>query len=112
MPHVLRLKDGRLISPFDVGDVLEIVEEYAGEEVRHYLEEYFEENIQEATDFEAQAADYEKELEQQGDHHRAVLCNVREEVEALEILLQDKRLNRARMQGVIKTLYQMVNREL
>ena len=32
MPHVLRLKDGKLITPFDLEDVLEIVEEYAGDE--------------------------------------------------------------------------------
>lgn len=112
MPHVLKLKDGKLITPFDIGDVLESIEEYAGQEVRQYIEQYLEDNIQEAADFEAQAADYEKELEQQGDHQRSVLCDIREEIEALDILLQDKRLNRARMQGAVKILKQMVNREL
>ena len=38
MPHVLRLKDGKLITPFDLDDVLETVEEYDGDEVRQYLE--------------------------------------------------------------------------
>lgn len=112
MAYVMEIKDGKTATVFEFRDVLEIVEEYAGEEVRRYLEEYLEENIQEAADFEAQAADYEKELEQQGDHHRSILYNVREKVEALEILLRDKRLNRARLQGAIKILYQMVNREL
>lgn len=112
MPHVLKLKDGKLITPFDVGDVLETVEEYAGQEVRQYIEEYLEDNIQEAADFEAQASDYEKELERQGDHQRSVLFGIREEIEALNVLLQDKRLNRARMQGAVKILKQMVNREL
>lgn len=27
MPHVLRMKDGKLITPFDLDDVLEAVEE-------------------------------------------------------------------------------------
>lgn len=112
MPHVLKLKDGRLITPIDARDVLESIEECAGEEVRRYMEEYLEENMQEAVDFEAQAAEYEKELEQQAEHYRSVLCDIREEVEALDILFQEKRLNRARMQKAVKVLYQKVNRDL
>ena len=41
MPHALRLKDGKLITPFDLEDVLEIVEGYAGDEVRQYLANEF-----------------------------------------------------------------------
>ena len=52
MPHVLRMKDGKLITPFDLDDVLEAVEEYAGDGVRQYLEE----NL-------SDTADLEKELD-------------------------------------------------
>ena len=58
MPHVLRLKDGKLIIPFDLDDVLEAVEEYAGDEVRQYLEE----NL-------SDTADLEKELDEIGRAH-------------------------------------------
>lgn len=112
MPHVMKLKDGRLLTPFDLKDVLEAVEKYAGEEPRRYIEEYLEDNIQEVGDFEAQATEYETQMERTGDHHRQVLCNIREEVEALDQLLQEPRLNRKRMQGAVKILWQMVNREL
>lgn len=112
MPHVMKMKDGRLLTPFDLKDVLEAVEEYAGEEPRRYIEEYLEDNIQEVGDFEAQATEYETQMEGTGDHHRQVLCNIREEVEALDQLLQEPRLNRKRMQGAVKILRQMVNREL
>lgn len=112
MPHVMKMKDGRLLTPFDLKDVLEAVEEYAGEEPRKYIEEYLEDNIQEVGDFEAQATEYETQMERTGDHHRQVLCNIREEVEALDQLLQEPRLNRKRMQGAVKILWQMVNREL
>lgn len=112
MPHVMKLKDGRLLTPFDLKDVLEAVEEYAGEEPRRYIEEYLEDNIQEVGDFEAQATEYETQMERTDDHHRQVLCNIREEVEALDQLLQEPRLNRKRMQGAVKILWQMVNREL
>lgn len=112
MPYVLKLKDGRLITPFDVKDVLEAVEEYVGEEARQYIEEYLNDNVQEVADYEEQAADYEKRLEKQGEHQREILCNIKEEVEALNLLLHENRLNRARMQGAVKILYQMVNQEL
>lgn len=112
MPHVLKLKDGKLITPFDVGDVLETVEEYAGQEVRQYIEEYLEDNIQEAADFEAQLSDYELQMERQGEYQHALLCDIREELEALEILFQDKRLNRIKMHQSVNALWRMVNREL
>lgn len=112
MPHVMKMKDGRLLTPFDLKDVLEAVEEYAGEEPRRYIEEYLEDNIQEVGDFEAQATEYETQMERKGDHQRQVLCNIREEVEALDQLLHEPRLNRKRMLGAVKILWQMVNREL
>ena len=31
MPYVLKLKNGKLITPFDLADVLEVVGEYAGD---------------------------------------------------------------------------------
>ena len=54
----------------------------------------------------------EKESEQTADHYRAVLCDIQYEVDALDTLLHDTRLNRSRMQGAVKILQQMINREL
>lgn len=53
----------------------------------------------------------EKESEQTADHHRAVLCDIQYEVDALDTLLHDTRLNRSRMQGAVKIIRQMINRE-
>ena len=38
--------------------------------------------------------------------------DIRDEVEALNTLLQDTRLNRRRMQGAVRIIQQMINREL
>ena len=46
MPHVIQLKDGKLLIAFEIRDVLEVVENYIGQETRKYIEEYLEENIQ------------------------------------------------------------------
>ena len=54
----------------------------------------------------------ERDGERLADHQRSVLCNIRDEVDALDILLQDTRLNRRRMQGAVRIIQHMINREL
>ena len=34
MPHVLKMKDGKLLTPFGIRDLLDAVQDYAGEELR------------------------------------------------------------------------------
>ena len=50
MPHVLKMKDGKLLTPFDIRDLLEAVEDYAGEELRRAIEEYIATNVQDIDD--------------------------------------------------------------
>lgn len=112
MPHVLKMKDGKLLTPFDIHDLLEAVEDYAGEELRREIEEYIDTNVQDIDDYEKEYDRMERDSERLADHQRSVLCNIRDEVDALDTLLQDTRLNRARMQGAIKIIRQMIDREL
>ena len=44
MPHVLKMKDGKLLTPFGIRDLLDAVEDYAGEELRREIEEYIDNN--------------------------------------------------------------------
>lgn len=46
MPHVLKMKDGKLLTPFGIRDLLDAVEDYAGEELRREIEEYIETNVE------------------------------------------------------------------
>ena len=105
MPHVLKMKDGKLLTPFGIRDLLDAVEDYAGEELRREIEEYIETNEKEYDRM-------ERDGERLADHQRSVLCNIRDEVDALDALLQDTRLNRRRMQGAVRIIQQMINREL
>ena len=73
MPHVLRLKDGKLITPFDLEDVLEIVEGYAGDEVRQYLAENLSDTDALEKELDRLYREHEEDLERLGDHQRAVL---------------------------------------
>ena len=105
MPHVLKMKDGKLLTPFGIRDLLDAVEDYAGEEL-------IDTNVEDIDDYEKEYDRMEQENERLADHQRSVLCNIRDEVDALDTLLQDTRLNRRRMQGAVRIIKQMINREL
>lgn len=112
MPHVLKMKDGKLLTPFGIRDLLDAVQDYAGEELRREIEEYIETNVQDIDDYEKEYDRMKQENERLADHQRSVLCGIRDEVDALDTLLQDDRLNRRRIQGAVRIIRQMINREL
>ena len=112
MPHVLKLKDGKLLTPFGIRDLLDAVQDYAGEELRLEIESYIDTNVEDIDDYEKEYDRMKQENERLADHQRSVLCDIRDEVDALDTLLQDTRLNRRRMQGAVRIIQQMINREL
>ena len=112
MPHSIELIDGNILTPFGIRDLLEAVRDYAGEELAQEIENYVSENVEDIDEYDQEFDRLEKESEQTADHYRAVLCNIQYEVDALDTLLHDTRLNRSRMQGAVKIIQQMINREL
>ena len=112
MPHAIEMKDGKLLTPFGIRDLLEAVSDYAGEELAREIEEYIDTNVADIDDYEKDFDRLEQENERLADHYRGVLNDIREEVDALDTLLHDTRLNRTRMQGAVKIIRQMIHREL
>lgn len=112
MPHAIELKDGKILTPFGIRDLLEAVSDYAGEELAREIEEYIDTNVADIDDYEKEFDRLEQENERLADHYRGVLNDIREEVDALDTLLHDTRLNRTRMQGAVKIIRQMIHREL
>ena len=112
MPHLIQLKDGSLLTPFDIRDLLDAVEQCAGGELRQEIESYINLNVEDIDDYEKEYDRMEQENERLADHQRSVLCDIRDEVDALDTLLQDTRLNHRRMQGAVRIIRQMINREL
>lgn len=112
MPHAIEMKDGKLLTPFGIRDLLEAVSDYAGEELACEIEEYIDTNVADIDDYEKEFDRLEQENERLADHYRGVLNDIREEVDALDTLLHDTRLNRTRMQGAVKIIRQMIHREL
>ena len=112
MPHAIEMKDGKLLTPFGIRNLLEAVSDYAGEELAREIEEYIDTNVADIDDYEKEFDRLEQENERLADHYRGVLNDIREEVDALDTLLHDTRLNRTRMQGAVKIILQMIHREL
>lgn len=112
MPHAIEMKDGKLLTPFGIRDLLEAVSDYAGEELAREIEEYIDTNVADIDDYKKEFDRLEQENERLADHYRGVLNDIREEVDALDTLLHDTRLNRTRMQGAVKIIRQMIHREL
>ena len=112
MPHAIEMKDGKILTPFGIKDMLDAVQDYAGEELRREIESYIDTNVEYIDDYEKEYYRMEQDNERLADHQRSVLCNIRDEVDALDALLHDTRLNRARMQGAVRIIQQMINREL
>ena len=94
MAHVMEMKDGKTATVFGLRDVLEMIEEYAGPEPRRFIEEYVSEIEQDREDFEGQEKYYEGRIEKLEDHQRALLNDVKEELEAMEQFLDAPRLSR------------------
>lgn len=112
MAHVMEMKDGKTAAVFELGDVLEMVEEYAGPEPRRFIEEQAAEIEQEKADFEEQEKYYEGRIEKMEDHQRALLNDVKEEVEAMEQLLDAPRLNRVKLYAAVRNIRKMIQTEL
>ena len=112
MPHAIEMKDGKILTPFGIKDMLDAVQDYAGEELRREIESYIDTNVEDIDDYEKEYDRMEQDNERLADHQRSILCNIRDEVDALDTLLQDTRLNRRRMQGAVRIIQQMINREL
>ena len=112
MPHSIEMKDVKILTPFGIKDMLDAVQDYAGEELRREIESYIDTNVEDIDDYEKEYDRMEQDNERLADHQRSVLCDIRDEVDALDTLLQDTRLNRRRMQGAVRIIQQVINREL
>lgn len=112
MAHVMEMKDGRAATVFGLKDVLELIEEYAGPEPGRFIADYISEMEQDRADFDEQEKYCEGRLEKQEDHYRALLNNLKEELEAAGRLLEAPRLNRTKLAAAVGNIQKMVRAEL
>lgn len=111
--ELLKLKDGssRIMSETKA-DYADLIEEYMGLEFSRSLESYIT-NLEKLLDendkeYSALYNQFEREVE----HYQRVICDIKEEIEGLHDCLTDKRLNRAKLDKGMKTIWLMANNEL
>ena len=63
MPHVILLKDGSLLTPFDIKDLLDAVEQCAGSDLREALESYISENVSDIAEYESEYERMDRKLD-------------------------------------------------
>lgn len=112
MGQVLKLKDGKVTTVFSLCDGMELAEEYGGYELRRFLEEEMSGMQEELDGYKEDADSYEKELDQVRDHQHSLLCDIREEAEAVGDLLDANRLDRKKLKKAVDNIWRMVNDEL
>lgn len=98
MPHVLEIKGGELLTPFNVFDVMDAVEDYMGTDIRQYLEGV-ESDAEEITDDEI------------ADHYKQVLLNIRDETEEVLRLIEKPRMDRKAIRETLNLIVKMIGRE-
>lgn len=112
MPHVICTKDGKRQILFDLHDAMELVEAYAGHELKEFVEESIQEVLEEQSDYKEEAADCEQQLERALDHQRRMLTDILLELEGIEKELDTQRLNRKKLQTAVGNLCRMIRAEL
>ena len=100
MAQVLEVKGGDLVTPRSLYDVMEVVEEYMGCEVRQYLEEYL---------AGSEMPEEEYTLEE---HQKDVLTNIMDKVDAMDMEMQRTRINRKNVGMHLNGIRRMIRREL
>ena len=112
MPHVLTASDGRTYTVFDERDVLSLVEDYAGQDIRSWLEDFLSDLRAEVEGSGAEVQEYRDDIDKLQDHQRLVLTDIYEDASWLMKLTDESRLRRKDIRGCAERIWNVLNREL
>jgi len=112
MPHVLTTKDGKNHTVIDEADILSLVEDYAGYDIRVWLEEWLTEQRAETQDALAAAKETEEEIDSLRDHHREVLSDMYEEASWLMKLTGEYRPKRSDIRECTEKIWNVLAQEI
>lgn len=101
--------DGTKHLVTEFSDLVSLVRDYIGDEFADYAR-YWQEHAEEAiSDLEEERDDYKDSLEGLQDDRHRLLCDIREEAEAMEKLLSASRLNRKQLLEACRDIWKMCN---
>lgn len=112
MAHMIEMPDGEYITPFCFLDALDAVEEYAGRELREFIEEYMQDNVSEVGAAMLEAEEARKDREEANEYYHERLLAVRDGLENLTDKLDAKRIDREGVRKLVVGLWKLVNDDL
>ncbi len=112
MADVITTKDGRNHTLFDERDLFWLIEEYAGDEARRWLEDYFSDwECEHSNDAEV-IEELESELKAAKEHHKDVIRQLREQSEIIAGLIREKDIDRGKLSTAAGKIGTITWREL
>ena len=112
MPHTVEAKDGQLFTIFSDDDLLDIVSQYAGPEIRKALEESHFLSTDEKSDFEHALDLAQRDCESICDYYRSVLGDIQDQADQLHKLLNAPRLNRKLLGNAVEVIHLLAYSEM
>ena len=112
MADVITTKDGKNHVLFDERDLFLIIEEYAGDEARRWLEDYFSDRECEHCDDAEVIEELESELKGEKEHHKDVIRELREQSEIIAGLIREKDIDRGKLSTAAGKIGTITWREL
>ena len=107
MANVITTKDGKNHVLFDEKDLFWLIDEYAGDEARRWLEDYVADVEYEHSDDAETIEELESDLKGAKEHHKDVMRQLREQSETIAGLIREKEIDRKKLSeaaGVIGTV--------
>lgn len=119
MAGTIATKDGRVETVFDFRDALDLVEEVAGYDLRHYLEEDrqdFEEEIREEYEYGDELSSDDdnedvEELEQKVSHYAHILKGLADEAQEIEDGISERQITTKEIGAFCKMIIDKCEKE-
>ena len=106
--EMLGMNDGTIEYVSDLRDFLELADKYMGFDARRWLEELFEEELQNSL----YAGELEKEIDGLKEYHKEVIRSIRKHDERLGELIREKELDRREISNTVGAIGVITWREL
>ena len=108
MASVITTKDGRNHVLFDENDLFLLIDEYAGDEARRWLEDWLSGREDDADYID----DLESDLKGAKEHHKDVMRQLREQSETIAGLIREKEIDRGKLSTAAGKIGTITWREL
>ena len=112
MPHTLTTSDGRNHTVFDEQDILRLVEEYAGRDVRGWIEDWMIKQAKTLEDSKDEIKECQDEIDRLQDHQRLVLTDMYEEASWLLKLTGEPRPKRSDIRACVEKIWSTLKQEV